>query len=275
MWCFVIISGNFSREVCLNTDYSSHDEVPGSSPTKHRGPQTRDHVAAWLTSQGAGLGSGRSYERCKRVIERADQLRAAGYVQAGDLLAAALEVSKRGAYEIARLPEELLLALCEVVSAGEARDLIKARRLVIALAREKHGADQEPVTLERAKNGMYRIRSLRNHSSILVSPQDLLHLAQGETPAQMGAKTLGLSPAVEGRGRRQAQIATFLPNADQAKAIALGVESELLLVIGPPGTGKTATESALVLEHLLAGKTVLLAAYTNKTLDTAMKRIHE
>jgi hypothetical protein len=98
---------------------------------------------------------------------------------------------------------------------------------------------------------------------------------QGETPAQMGAKTLGLLPAFEGRGRRQAQIATFLPNADQAKAIALGMESELLLVIGPAGTGKTATESALVLEHLLAGKTVLLTAYTNKALDTAMKRVSE
>lgn len=161
----------------MNTDHPLYDEVPGSSPAKRRGPQTRDLVAAWLSSQGSGLGSGRSYERCQRVVERADQLRAVGHQQAGDLLASALEVSKRGAYEISRLPEELLLALCEVVSAREARNLIEARRLVIALAREKNGADQRPVTLERAKNGMYRIRSLHNHSSILVSAQDLLHLS--------------------------------------------------------------------------------------------------
>lgn len=96
---------------------------------------------------------------------------------------------------------------------------------------------------------------------------------QGENEAQMGSKLFGFQTLSEGDGTRQAQIASFMPNADQARAIARGMESEVLLVIGPPGTGKTATESALIIEYLLAEKTVLLAAHTNKALDTVMRRL--
>lgn len=96
---------------------------------------------------------------------------------------------------------------------------------------------------------------------------------QGENVRHLGAVTFGLSPCIEGQGEPQAHIATFTPDVDQTKAIALGMESERLLLIGPPGTGKTATESALAIEYLLAGKTVLIAAHTNVALDTVMKRL--
>lgn len=160
----------------MNTSRSLESEVPGTSPKKRRGPQTRDYVAAELTRRGLGLGSGRTWERCKHVVKRSEELRAQGYRQEADILVAALDVSKRGAYEITRLPEELQLALCQVVIAGEAHNLIEARRLVNKLVKEQSEATSELVTLERAQNGMYRIRSLHNHSSILVSARDLLHL---------------------------------------------------------------------------------------------------
>lgn len=100
-------------------------------------------------------------------------------------------------------------------------------------------------------------------------------LEKGETPAQMVAKTFGIIPCYEGRGQPKASIATFTPDLDQARAIAIGMESERLFVIGPPGTGKTSVEGVLAIEHLLADKTVLLAAHTNMALDTAMKRLKQ
>jgi ATP-dependent exoDNAse (exonuclease V) alpha subunit len=93
---------------------------------------------------------------------------------------------------------------------------------------------------------------------------------RGETSAQMGAKTFGLLPCHEARGNRQAQIATFLPDEDQTRAIEVGIASERLILVGPPVTGKTSVQCALILEHLLAGKTVLLATPTHVALDNAM-----
>ena len=98
---------------------------------------------------------------------------------------------------------------------------------------------------------------------------------RGETPAQMAAKTFGLLPSQEGTGHRNARITSFTPDPDQERAIALGVESERLFLIGPPGTGKTSVESALAIEHLLANKTVLVTAYTNVALDNAMQRLKQ
>jgi hypothetical protein len=98
---------------------------------------------------------------------------------------------------------------------------------------------------------------------------------QGETPAQMGAKTFGLLPGHEGRGQPSVRIPSFAPNPEQLAAIALGMESERIILAGAPGTGKTATEAALIMEWLQAGKTVLLLAHTNRTLDSAMARLRD
>lgn len=97
---------------------------------------------------------------------------------------------------------------------------------------------------------------------------------RGETPAQMAAKTFSLLPCYEGLGKPRVRIPSFLPDKDQARAITLGMESERVFVIGPPGTGKTSVQVALALEYMLAGKRVILAAYTNKALDTAVQRLH-
>ena len=86
--------------------------------------------------------------------------------------------SFRGTYEIARLPEEVLLSFCQVVIAKEAHNLIEARRIVDKLIREQNGRDEKAVTLARDKNTMYRLTSGHNTSSVLLSAQDLIALSE-------------------------------------------------------------------------------------------------
>lgn len=155
---------------------SNESEVPGTSPKqkKKRNPQFRDFMNELLKEQGLSLGSGRSNERARHVIHKADELKAKGYEKEARLLIDALDVSIRGAYELTRIPEEHLLAYCKVVFAGEARNLPEARRQVEDIIRDKRGDD--PVELLREKNDMYRITSDRNKSSVLVTAQDLIKL---------------------------------------------------------------------------------------------------
>ncbi len=152
-------------------------EVLRTSPKKKRNPQMRDRVAARMKSVGSGLGSGRSLERAQYVVKVANALKEKGNVAEAQILLDALNSDKnlRGTYEIARLPEEILLALCEVVIAREACDLLEAKKLVDALRKEQDGIEDK-VMIERAKNGMYRITS-RSKTTVLLSAQDLIELS--------------------------------------------------------------------------------------------------
>lgn len=160
-------------------DQEVHED-PGSSPAKKkRGLQERDYRALRFESIGLGRYSGKWWERATYVAEKVKAMRADGHMQEADLLASAMDVSMRAAYEIARLPEEAFLLLCEMVEKNEAPNLVIARRAIQKAAREGHipGIEApDPVALSRSKNGMYRITSQRNHSSILVSAQDLIEL---------------------------------------------------------------------------------------------------
>lgn len=60
---------------------------------------------------------------------------------------------------------------------------------------------------------------------------------------------------------------------DQQDALLRSLASDLLLVLGPPGTGKTETLGRTVAGMLLAGERVLLLAPTHAAVDTALARI--
>ncbi|ADC64643.1 AAA ATPase [Ferroglobus placidus DSM 10642] len=51
-------------------------------------------------------------------------------------------------------------------------------------------------------------------------------------------------------------------------------EGELLLVVGPPGTGKTRVISRAALELADQGEKVLITSHTNRAVDTALERLH-
>jgi energy-coupling factor transporter ATP-binding protein EcfA2 len=67
----------------------------------------------------------------------------------------------------------------------------------------------------------------------------------------------------------------FTPDDYQRRAIERALREELLLVIGPPGTGKTDVLAATALAHLLrhSDPRILIMAHTNIALDNAIKRL--
>ena len=148
-------------------------EDPGASPKKRRGPQGRDIRAAQMAARGLPMGSGRTYERMHYVARKIQAFQAEGREQEARLLSQVLDTSARGAEQLARLPDEIFSILCQGVLTGEASTLLEALRTVRKSFREEEG----PISIAPAKDGLYRLISQRNSSSILVSVQDLFDLA--------------------------------------------------------------------------------------------------
>jgi DNA replication ATP-dependent helicase Dna2 len=63
-------------------------------------------------------------------------------------------------------------------------------------------------------------------------------------------------------------------NAEQREAVTRALAArDFLLIQGPPGTGKTAVVAEIVRQAAARGQRVLLAAFTNQAVDTALTRI--
>lgn len=60
--------------------------------------------------------------------------------------------------------------------------------------------------------------------------------------------------------------------SDSQQQIILGArESKLSVISGPPGTGKTYTIAAIVIDHILAGKKVLIASRMDKAIEVIVR----
>jgi hypothetical protein len=91
--------------------------------------------------------------------------------------------------------------------------------------------------------------------------------------AGLVATASGWEPARPGRGHAPGEALLEGLEEDQADALERSLGSDLLLVLGPPGTGKTQTLAHTVLALLLSGERVLLLAPTHAAVDTALARI--
>jgi hypothetical protein len=97
------------------------------------------------------------------------------------------------------------------------------------------------------------------------------------TPGQFGLKLLGVLDCadVEAEAHLVEPIKAVFP-ADDAQLLAMrrALSSELLMVMGPPGTGKTDVLAAIALLHAtLFGSRVLIVSHTNIAIDTAVLRL--
>jgi len=89
----------------------------------------------------------------------------------------------------------------------------------------------------------------------------LITTAAGWSPARLGAGPLPTETLLDGL------------ESDQADALTRSLGSNLLLVLGPPGTGKTETLARTATALLHAGERVLVLAPTHAAVDIALARI--
>jgi hypothetical protein len=95
-------------------------------------------------------------------------------------------------------------------------------------------------------------------------------LARGSRLALAAA---GLAAPTLGRRPAPTESAIEGLEDDQRDALERSLGSELLLVLGPPGTGKTQTVARTISALLLMGERVLLLAPTHAAVDTALARV--
>jgi KaiC/GvpD/RAD55 family RecA-like ATPase len=65
------------------------------------------------------------------------------------------------------------------------------------------------------------------------------------------------------------------PNESQRLAIEASFSSQLAIIWGPPGTGKTQTIAWAIEAHLNAGRRVLLVSHANNAVDEALEKVAE
>lgn len=97
------------------------------------------------------------------------------------------------------------------------------------------------------------------------------------TTAQLGLKLFGHldCPDVSSSSHSVELIAdVFTPDEAQRLAIQRALRSELLMILGPPGTGKTDVLAAIALLHAtLYQHRVLISSHTNIAIDNAIIRL--
>lgn len=73
--------------------------------------------------------------------------------------------------------------------------------------------------------------------------------------------------------RPQYSLSSKPPNDSQKRAIAASFFSQVAVIWGPPGTGKTKTVAQAIEGHLNAGRRVLLVSHANAAVDEALEDV--
>ncbi len=122
--------------------------------------------------------------------------------------------------------------------------------------------------------GLRRVELVDNATELLERLREALK-NNDEGPAQLGSKVLGLIGFSEGKRSPSVSFGKFRPDDAQKRAIEMALGSQVLYLIGPPGTGKTSTLAAMSFASLREGRTVLIAAHTNIAVDNAIMKLAE
>ena len=86
-------------------------------------------------------------------------------------------------------------------------------------------------------------------------------------PGGYGAKLLHLRPVRYGRKRVRGALGSFRANAEQQRALEHGLGSQVTIIVGAAGTGKSAVQALLCTRFLQQGYSVLSLSHTNSATD--------
>ncbi len=96
---------------------------------------------------------------------------------------------------------------------------------------------------------------------------EVLTYSLRETSGQFGAKALGYLPVKYGQRKVKGPLGSFVPNAQQWRALAVALGSESAFIIGPGGTGKSAVLSILSSCFAKTELSILAVSHTNTATD--------
>jgi CRISPR/Cas system-associated exonuclease Cas4 (RecB family) len=101
---------------------------------------------------------------------------------------------------------------------------------------------------------------------------DAVHRAQGRS-AELARRLLGIEPPRPANELAQVQFAGNL-NAIQQDAVRVALSApDYAVILGPPGTGKTAVIVELLVQLAHAGKRALAVSITNTAVDNIVERL--
>lgn len=114
------------------------------------------------------------------------------------------------------------------------------------------------------------LRQLKDALTNQTDPSPIEHLLFG-----MGSPQAPISARLTDVNLERILRDVFAPDEYQRRAIERSLCEELLLIIGPPGTGKTQVLAASAFAHLLrrTSPRILILAHTNIALDNAIEQL--
>ena len=113
--------------------------------------------------------------------------------------------------------------------------------------------------LELLKNKYIECRDGSSKPNFQLS--EVIFSGQGAIPNKPHKSEINYSPSLHP------------PNPSQQQAIEASFSSQLSIIWGPPGTGKTKTIAKAIEAHLNAGRRVLLVSHANNAVDEALEDV--
>ena len=117
------------------------------------------------------------------------------------------------------------------------------------------------------------VRGLLDELSTLASSDE-----QWSPPLRLLLEGGGSEVPGKSQGTNHASMRHWIPailSPAQSRILDAAHHADLTLCHGPPGTGKSFTIAALVVDHVLRGKSVLVASRSNHAVDVVDQKIHE
>ncbi len=163
-------------------------------------------------------------------------------------------------------PEENSRVYVELVK-GEPLEQQLAARVMSRVGTTLMFSTHEPIPAHLLK----KVTLIEDRSWLLERQREVVQRyldgALEQAPGGYGAKVLHLRPVRYGRKRVKGTLGSFVPNAEQQQALEHGLGSQVTIIVGAAGTGKSAVQALLCTRFLKQGYSILSLSHTNSATD--------